>query len=246
MQKDPHHVHENILATKAEISVISKEVDLPVRASFRPSHLLDPNAPPAQRRHVCPFGLQRDLQPPAAALPPVSSPRHLHLHLAVTDARVLHGEEPIVAAAQLEANVELTYDRPHRVQPPPGYVPRHDQILYAPRVEPDLERLLVHESVARRRGEISLRVRAPSPVLGPRRPSVRETAVQRVAPFRSAFQLERDHGTDPRVLVHVGQGHVYQHIVSALGPVTPPVGIVAVRGLVAGHACRWNVGTSGR
>lgn len=123
------HVHENILATEAKIVVISKEVDLPVRAPFRPSHLLDLNAPPAQGRHVCPFRLQRDLE--------------------VTDARVLHGDEPIVLAAQLEANVKLADDRPHHVQPPPSYIPRHDQILYTSRVEPDLERLLVHEPVAR-------------------------------------------------------------------------------------------------
>lgn len=130
--------------------MISKEVDLPVRAPFRPSHLLDLNAPPAQGRHVCPFRLQRDLElPPTTVLPSVPRSRHLHLHLAVPDARVLHGDEPIVFAPQLEANVKLADDRPHHVQPPPSYIPRHDQILYTSRVEPDLERLLVHEPVAR-------------------------------------------------------------------------------------------------
>lgn len=75
--------------------MISKEVDLPVRAPLRISHLLDSNTSPAQWHHACPFGLQHDLELLIALLP-VSRPRHLHLHLAVTDAGVLHGEEPIV------------------------------------------------------------------------------------------------------------------------------------------------------
>lgn len=219
--------------------MISKEVDLPVRAPFRPSHLLDPKASPAQRYHVAPFRLQHDLElAPTIPLSPVSRPRHLHLHLAATDARVLHGDEPIVFPAQLEADVQLAEDRPHHVQPPPGYVPRHHQILYPPRVEPDLERFLVHESVAHR-DEIS-RVRAslvPNGI-GSHDPTVRETAVQRVAPFRSTLELGRDHRAD-RVLVvdHVREGHVHRHVVSGFGPVTLPIGIVVVV-LVAGYARR--------
>lgn len=230
------HVHEGILSSRTEVLVIAEEINFPVGTVFRIPDLLNSQRRSVERYEAGTFRFEVDLEISGPVLLPVSRPRHFHLHLAVADARVLHDNETIPAAVQLEPDVQLSGDRSDHIQPPLGYVPRDDQVLDTLWIESNLEWVLVYEPVVNR-NEI-LRVRTSAIVrIGTDDSPIGESTSESVAAHRPAFQLRPDHRAEIVTFVEdIGQRHVHQHVVRALWPVSVPIGILVL--LVDGHACR--------
>jgi len=151
----------------------------------------------------------------------------LDIDFASTHRRVLRHDEILASFPYLEADVQLTDDVLDHGEPPSGNRSVHHQVHDATRIEPDLERFLVHEVVSRRHKVPRVRASALFKIrtFDARVFKVTAEAVVSLGP---AFQLGSDHAAEIVVLVDdIGQRHVHENIVRAFRTVSRPFRLLA-------------------